>query len=88
MRSFLQRVLNLDLLAELAQVARGQQAVILSLQSEIGMMKLIHARAVRDLIEQFLISLDHPEHEDELRERLFLGLRDLSDEVARLEEHV
>ncbi len=42
----------------------------------------------RDIIAQFLIELDSPEDHDTLRETLHAALIDLSDHVARLEEHV
>lgn len=46
------------------------------------------ARHNRDMISQFLIALDQPETHDDLRATLHEALRDLSDQVARLEEHV
>ncbi len=46
------------------------------------------ARHNRDIIAQFLVELDRPEDHDELRETLHQALVDLSDHVARLEEHV
>lgn len=46
------------------------------------------ARHNRDMISQFLIALDAPETHEDLRETLHEALRDLSDELARAEEHV
>ena len=42
----------------------------------------------RDMISQFLIALDQPDTHDDLRETLHAALRDLSDQVARMEENV
>lgn len=51
---------------------------------EIERMRLEHARSTRDLIEQFWIC---QEGGIDVREPLLNGLRDMRDEVARLEEH-
>lgn len=88
MRGFIQRTLGLHLEARLAEIVKRQQAIILELQSLIVIKELEEARSTRDLIESFLIALDQPEHEEHIRSRLMLGLRDLQDHVARLEEHV
>ena len=57
-------------------------------QAEIVRLKAEYSRWGRDMLEQFLIWLDAPEHEDELRERLAAAVKDMNDECARLEEFV
>jgi hypothetical protein len=58
--------------------------LILQRQREL----LEEARVHRDMILQFLISLDNPETHDELRETLHAAHADMADQVARYEEHV
>ena len=55
---------------------------------EYNALRLTHVRYSRDLIAQFLVTLDQPENHEEIREKLHAALVDLSDEVARTEEHV
>ncbi len=50
--------------------------------------QLVAARHNRDMIAQFLIALDNPETHDDLKEVLHEALQDMSDQVARFEEHV
>lgn len=75
MKRLLQRFMGLYFLDQTVQM----QASLLSFQ------ELQHTRHTRDLIQQFILGLDGDT--DVLRESLSLGLRDLSDQVARLEEH-
>jgi hypothetical protein len=49
-------------------------------------MRLEYARYHKALMEQILIELDNPEHQDEFRAKIILSLRDSADEVARMEE--
>jgi hypothetical protein len=91
---FLRRLLNLDLLQDVTGIARSQQTIIKEQtrfieiqQREIVRLKLEYTRWGRDVVENFLIALDSPEDEEELRRHLSEALCDLSDEVARIEEH-
>jgi len=65
----------------------AQAEVIASQERDIMQLKLEYTRWGRDIIENFLIGLDNPEDEDELREFLEKAHIDLSDEVARIEEY-
>lgn len=56
-----------------------------TLRAEKACNDLEQARWARNVIEQFLIVLDRPEVD--VREALIIGLNDMRDEVARLEEH-
>ncbi len=69
-------------------VLGDQRAIIHYLQEEASARRLEYARNTRDLIEHFLITLDEPELHGQVRHQLLDSLTDLSDEVARLEEHV
>lgn len=73
------------LMREAAELIEAQRDLIESLYARIMLQDLHHVRATRDLVEQFLIA-----HESgaDVRDDLLAGLRDLSDHVARLEEHV
>jgi hypothetical protein len=89
----IRRLLNYDTLDSIIGVAKEQQAVIEDQrriigfqQAEIQRLKIEYSRWGRDVIEQFLIALDRPEYEDDLRDRLIAAVEDMSDEVARLEE--
>lgn len=64
-------------------LSRQERAIELLLW-KVEQMKLEHARSTRDLIENFYFA---QERGVDVREPLLLGLRDLRDEVARLEEH-
>lgn len=75
MRRLLQRLAGLYFLD---QTCQAQVRII-------SWMELEHVRNTRDLIQQFIIALDGDT--DALRDNLSAGLRDLSDQVARLEEH-
>lgn len=70
---------------EAADLIDEQQALIELLHQQLMAQDLQHLRSTRDLVEQFLVA-----HESgaDVRDELLEGLRDLSDHVARLEEHV
>ena len=77
-----------DLLAVangLRDACNQQRDVIARLNNEKEEMVLEHARNTRNLLTAFLVCLESPEID--VREPILLGLRDLSDEIARLEEH-
>jgi len=76
------------LLWQAAQTIREQNAIIISLQHERQCGELAYMRIGRDLIEQFLIALDHPESHDQYRQRLANSLAFYRDEIAVREEHV
>jgi hypothetical protein len=75
MKRLIQRLVGFYFLDQTVQM----QAHLLSWQ------ELQHIRHTRDLIQQFIIGLDGDT--DALRDNLVSGLSDLSDQVARLEEH-
>jgi hypothetical protein len=64
-----------------------QVAAIDELSRAANAQALEYARHQRDMIAQFLVYLDAPETHDQLREVLHASLIDLSDQVARFEEH-
>ena len=77
-----------DLLAvahDYRDVVQEQKDIIARLNDEKSIMQLEHARNTRDILIAFLRCIDSPEID--VREPILLGLRDLSDEIARLEEH-
>lgn len=67
-----------DLLCRQSEIIRAQR-------SEMDQMQLEYARNVRDLLENFWIA---QESGMDVREPLMIGLRDMEDAVARLEEHI
>ncbi len=73
---------------ELRDIMDAQTEAMAFLMKQRSVDNLDTARYHRDMIAQFLIELDRPEHHDELRETLHEALIDLSDQVARVEEHV
>lgn len=81
MRNFFRKVLNLDLVDGLIMLTREQQ--VLQQRSDLQ-----NARNTRDLIQHFLTAIEQDVDRDALAENLREGLTDLSDHVARLEEHV
>ena len=64
------------------------QMLVCRLHHERTVTELAGARISRDLIEQFLIALDKPEHADVYRDRLSAALREFNDHIARIEEHI
>ena len=95
MNGFLRHLLSYRSEADLLDIALGfkqivgyQQSIIDNLESDIETQQLEHARCHRDMLAAFLVALDKPEDEDELRDTLHEALIDMSDEVARLEEHI
>ena len=87
MNRFLHRLLNYDLVVYLAEDRRKKGDQIEELRGELARLQLAHARNVRDLISHFHHALTEEEDLDALEETLELGLRDMNDSVARLEEH-
>jgi len=94
MNFLLRRMLNLDLLRDMSDIAVEQQTVINdqrriidSQMREIARIKLEYTRWGRDIVGNFIIALDKPEEQEEIRDILHEALSDLSDEVARIEEH-
>ncbi len=71
-----------------AQVIREQRQLIDRLEQEKDATELAYMRISKDLIEQFIITLDMPENQDEIRDRLFTALGFYRDEIATREEHV
>lgn len=69
---------------EFHQITLSQRHVIARQQAEIMRLKLEYSRWGRDIVSQFLVA---QQAGTDLRDALTLALRDLDDEVARLEEH-
>ena len=67
------------------QIIEERDATIRVLRMAMDKVDLQHARNVRDLTERFIQALD--EDEEALRDGIAMGLSDLNDHVARLEEH-
>jgi hypothetical protein len=76
------------LLHQAIRTIRQQNEIIVRLQNDKTAAELAYMRIGRDLIEQFLISLDTPENHDVYRERLTTSLGFYRDEIAVREEHV
>lgn len=66
-------------------VMRRQQEIIHAQRAELDQMQLEYARNTRDLLENFWIA---QESGMDVREPLLIGLKDMRDAVARLEEHI
>lgn len=58
------------------------------LRMEKDVLEVAYMRIGRDLIEQFLVAIEKPEIQDELRDRLSTALGVYRDEIAVREEHV
>ncbi len=71
-----------------AKVISEQRRLISRLEAEKDATELAYMRISKDLIEQFIITLDMPENQDEIRDRLFKALGFYRDEIAVREEHV
>jgi hypothetical protein len=71
-----------------AEVIGNQRQTIEDLAADRDAVELAYQRICRDLMEQFLITLDMPEAHDEIRERLVQSLGFYRDEIAVREEHV
>lgn len=69
------------------RIIRKQQRIIVRLEQEKLATELAYMRIGRDLIEQFLITLDNPDDQDVIRDRLIVGLGFYRDEIAVREEH-
>lgn len=78
------RIRRQSLMREAAELLDAQRGLIALLKAQKADMQLEHARSTRDLIEQFWIC---QEGGIDVREPLLIGLQDLRDQVARLEEH-
>lgn len=76
------------LLWQAARTIRQQNEIICRLQHERESVELAYMRISRDMIEQFLIALDHPEDQDPIRRRLACNLTFVRDEIAVREEHI
>jgi 2C-methyl-D-erythritol 2,4-cyclodiphosphate synthase len=79
---------SVRLLRQAAAVIRRQQKEIARLHAEVRAAELTYMRIARDMLEQFLIVLDLPEEQDEIRERMTTSLGFYRDEIAVREEHV
>jgi len=79
---------SVRLLRQAASVIVRQQREIERLRLEVTAAELAYMRIGRDLIEQFLIALDTPENNDEMRRRLTVGLGFYRDEIAVREEQI
>jgi hypothetical protein len=73
---------------ELVRLLERQQMLLRIQEEQIAQLKVEYSRTMRDMISRFLVVLDCPEDQDEVRDVLHKALIDMSDEVARLEEHV
>lgn len=62
-----------------------QQEIIRAQRAQMDQMQLEYARNTRDLLENFWIA---QESGMDVREPLLIGLKDMRDAVARLEEHI
>ncbi len=69
------------------QVIAEQRRLIARLEVEKEATELAYMRIGRDLIEQFIVTLDMPENQEIIRERLFTALGFYRDEIATREEH-
>jgi hypothetical protein len=74
---------------------RNQNTLIRDLAESLGRaeherecVELAYMRISRDMLEQFLIALDQPENQDQIRERITMSLGFYRDEIAVREEHV
>ena len=76
------------MLRQATAVIFRQQQQIVFLQREVTACELAYMRISRDLIEQFLISLDEPENQDVIRDRLSCSLGFYRNKIAVREEHV
>jgi hypothetical protein len=65
-----------------------QQQLIDSHELESARLQIEYSRWGRDVFARFLVALDSPQEQEEMRDFLHKALVDLSDEVARLEEKV
>ena len=72
---------------ELLDFITHLQDQIEDLEEQRKLDELESARVFRSLAEHFLITLDTPEEWDGVRETLHEALKDMADQVARLEEH-
>ncbi len=70
-----------------AKVISEQRRLIERLEAEKDATELAYMRIGRDLIEQFIITLDMPENQEVIRDRLFTALGFYRDEIAVREEH-
>lgn len=86
--SIIRRLVGLVMLEDALRLSHQQDALIRDLTRELRRRDLAYCRHLRDLIEQFLIVLDQPEHHDAVRAKMAAALSDLSDQVAREQEHV
>jgi hypothetical protein len=85
---------NARMLLQAALTIRDQNKLICDLAESLGRaeyekdsVELAYMRISRDMLEQFLIALDQPEHQDEFRERIWTSLSVYRDEIAVREEH-
>lgn len=76
----------LDIAQSFQQIVIEQREVMARQQAEIITLKLEYSRWAKQIIENFLIGLDRPEDEEEMRVILAQAVEDMADEVARLEE--
>ncbi len=76
------------LLWQAATAIREANQIIVQLQTEKRDLELAYMRIGRDLIEQFLVTLDTPEEQDIIRQRMTTALGFYRDEIAVREEHV
>ena len=91
----MRRLLGIDYMDRLMDVAHGQNAVIQnqnliieSLHNEMQRDSLSTARWGVAMIERFLSIMDGFEDIDEARDVLEQAIQDMREEVSRLEEHV
>lgn len=80
---------ELNDLLQLAQAYRDladiRQDQVIRAEEALEQARLEHARNTRNLLEKFLVCLETPEID--VRDPILQGISDLSDEIARMEEH-
>jgi predicted nucleic acid-binding Zn ribbon protein len=84
--SITRRLFGIDVYQELKRLDRRQQDVIHAQQAWLAQTQLESLRCQRDLVLGWRISVERPEVD--IREDLEAMYRDLSDQIARIEEHV
>ena len=77
-----------EMILQQRDIIQEQEDKIRVLRMAMDKVDLLHARNTRNLVSHFLFALDEDEDPEALRDGIAEGLSDLSDHVARLEEHV
>jgi hypothetical protein len=88
MRGLWSRIMDARLVPDLIELASSQARLLVLKEEEIKRLHYDYSKALAFCMEQFLIVLDRPEHQDVMREQVRNALSDLRDQVARYGEHV